>query len=252
MEQSFLLAGLRISVVTYAEVLARVRSWVENDRKRYVCVVGLHGVREALRTKQVREALHASALLVPDGMPLVWCGRALGYENTHRIYGPDLFLNVCGEAERKQWSVFLYGTTEDALAKLTLVLRKKFPRLVIAGTLAPPFRNLTDSEDEAEVHTMNTSGARVVFVGLSTPMQEVWMHKHNGKLSANVLIGVGAAFDFISGTKKQAPLWMRRTGLEWLFRLVSEPRRLWRRYAEAAGVFFSLVFPVLVRAIIKR
>lgn len=198
----------------------------------YVCVVSSHGIVMAQRDASFMKILRASGWNVTDGMPLVWAARIAGVERASRVYGPDLFLAVLDAAERMRVPVFLYGTTKETLDKLTGNLRRKYPRLVIAGVHAPPFRQETDAERRRTIGAINRSRARIVFVGLSTPKQERWMSENAGHLRANVLVGVGAAFDFTAGVVRQAPPFMRRSGTEWLYRLFQEPARLWRRYAE--------------------
>ena len=163
-------------------------------------------------------------------MPLVWLSRARGFGYVNRVYGPDLMLALCERSLSKGYRHFLYGGAPGVPEKLAENLKRRFPGLDVVGTYSPPFRPLTHEEDERVVRMINEAGPDIVWVGLSTPKQERWMAGHIGRLEAPVLIGVGAAFDFHSGVKRQAPRWMQRSGLEWLFRLLTEPRRLWRRY----------------------
>ena len=168
-------------------------------------------------------------LVTPDGMPLVWGLKLLGHRNATRVYGPDLTPIVLQMAMENQIPVGFYGGSPAVLSRLSDVVASRFPTLQIAYALSPPFRPLTTEEDEEVVTAINHSGARILFVGLNTPKQDYWMAAHRGRVQA-VMIGVGAAFDFLAGTKSQAPRWMMKVGLEWLFRLVTEPRRLWKRY----------------------
>lgn len=222
--------GLKFFSGSLEQVVDMIKQWIHQKRPRYVCVTGVHGVVESDNSRQVLQAHKDAGLVVPDGMPLVWIGKAMGHDKTERIYGPDLFLALCRRAQEETWKVFLYGCTTPVLVALSRSLRKKFPKLVIAGSYAPPFRTLTEKESKEVVNAINISGAHIVFVGLSTPKQELWMQNFSRKLHANILVGVGAAFDFIAGTKKQAPRWIQRSGFEWLFRLYQEPFRLWHRY----------------------
>jgi N-acetylglucosaminyldiphosphoundecaprenol N-acetyl-beta-D-mannosaminyltransferase len=171
-------------------------------------------------------------MVTPDGMAIVWLLRLMGHRNVQRVYGPDLMLAACERSLETGWKHFFYGGGPDVAQDLRRRLEERFPSLAIAGTYTPPFRPLTPDEDRAVIEQIRASGADIVWVGISTPKQERWMAEHVGKVGAPVLIGVGAAFDFLSGHKPQAPRWMQRSGLEWLFRLCTEPRRLWRRYAE--------------------
>jgi N-acetylglucosaminyldiphosphoundecaprenol N-acetyl-beta-D-mannosaminyltransferase len=171
---------------------------------------------------------HAS-LVTPDGMPLVWALRLLGVKNQQRVYGPDLMLAWCERAAELGLPIYLYGSTDNTLHKLQAHLQNRFPRLRIAGSHAPPFRPLTSAEEDADIQRMRESGARVVFIGLGCPKQEQWMYRNRGKFPG-VMIGVGAAFSFFSGEVSQAPRWMMKFGLEWLYRFSQEPKRLWKRY----------------------
>jgi N-acetylglucosaminyldiphosphoundecaprenol N-acetyl-beta-D-mannosaminyltransferase len=242
-------AGLSIFTGSIADTVRQMGQWIRQKKHAYICVTGAHGVVEAQRESDVMSAHTQAELVVPDGMPLVWMGKAVGYKNTQRIYGPDLLLAVCKEAQRREWKIFLYGTTKGTLQKLKEKLLAMFPRLYIVGEYAPPFRALTTAEDSMIVKTINKVAPQIIFVGLSTPKQELWMQKHVEKLKANTLIGVGAAFDFIAGTKKQAPSWVRRVGFEWLFRLAQEPKRLSKRYFVSNVMFISLILRHAVPAI---
>jgi N-acetylglucosaminyldiphosphoundecaprenol N-acetyl-beta-D-mannosaminyltransferase len=175
-------------------------------------------------------------MATPDGMPIAWMLRHLGYPGQERINGSDVMWKYCEQAAGRGESVYFYGSTETTLGLLSKKLKAAFPELRIAGTVAPPFRALSAAEDESMVDAINRSGAGIVFVGLGCPKQETWMAAHRGRIRA-VMVGVGAAFDFHAGTVKRAPLWMRRRGLEWLHRVCSEPRRLWRRYLVTNTLF---------------
>ena len=196
-----------------------------------ICVTGAHGIVEAHDSQSVYSAHKEASLVVPDGMPLVWIGRLSGRSETDRIYGPDLMLSICRQAEEMNWRVFLYGTTTNTLFKLTARLKSKFPELAIVGHLAPPFRALTQREKKDVISKINAAHPDILFIGLSTPKQEQWMHEFSKRMDPMVMIGAGAAFDFIAGTKRQAPQWIRQSGFEWAFRLSMEPTRLLKRYA---------------------
>ena len=164
-----------------------------------------------------------------------------GYNHVTRVYGPDLMLALCEYSQSRGFRHFLYGSTPEVLFCLGDNLTKRYPQLKIVGTYAPPFRLLTKKEEQDEIQTINSTEPDIVWIGLSTPKQELWMDKNITRLNAKVLIGVGAAFDFHAGLKKQAPSWMQRNGLEWFFRLLTEPRRLWRRYFINNPTFLMLV-----------
>jgi len=179
-------------------------------------------------------------------MPVVWALRVLGHR-AERVYGPDLMLAVCERSAREGWSHFFFGGASGVAEMLAAEMRRRFPALTVAGVLCPPFRALTSEEEEAMLAHLNGSGAQIVWVGLGSPKQDLWMAEHRARLEAPVLIGVGAAFDFFAGSQKQAPRWMQRSGLEWLFRLMTEPRRLWRRYLIGNPKFAAAVVMQLTR-----
>jgi N-acetylglucosaminyldiphosphoundecaprenol N-acetyl-beta-D-mannosaminyltransferase len=222
--------GVGISAIDMAQAVAEITRWVEEGEQHYVCVTGVHGVMEARRDPELRRIHNASGLTTPDGMPMVWAGHRAGARNMRRVYGPDLMLALSELAARRGWSSFFYGGGPGVPDLLAERLGARFPGLRVAGTWSPPFRPLTAEEDQAIVERINRSGADLVWVGLSTPKQERWMAAHAGRLEAKALLGVGAAFDIHAGLLPQAPSWMQRLGLEWLYRLGREPKRLWRRY----------------------
>jgi N-acetylglucosaminyldiphosphoundecaprenol N-acetyl-beta-D-mannosaminyltransferase len=221
-----------------SDVTKVIAGWIRNNGQKYICVTGVHGLTASMQNQNVYQAHKNASLIVPDGMPLVWLSKLNGQKQTERIYGPDLMKSICQKAAEKGWRIFLYGTTEKTLIRLRNNLEKEFPGLEIAGLYSPPFKKLTGSELNQIVERINKVRPKIVFIGLSTPKQELFMHEVRPFLKAPVLIGVGAAFDFLSGTKKQAPLWMRKAGLEWFFRLVSEPGRLGKRYLINNTLFF--------------
>ena len=229
--------GVGVSAVSMDSAVAEIGRWLTDDEHRYVCVTGVHGVMECQRDPELREIHNRSGLTTPDGMPLVWCAHRAGVAEVTRVYGPDLMLALLDQARDEGWSSFFYGGGPGTAQQLVSRLRLRFPGLPVAGIHEPPFRPLTDEEDQQVIDLINASGARLVWVGLSTPKQERWMAAHVGRLDANALLGVGAAFDIHAGTLRQAPEWMQRSGLEWLFRLGMEPRRLWRRYLRNNPLF---------------
>ena len=185
---------------------------------------------ESQRDPLVRNVHNRSGLTAPDGMPLVWAGRAAGARHMDRVYGPDLMLAACERAAARGYSSFFYGGRPGVAERLAARLVGAFPGLKVAGTYAPPFRELSAREDENVVQLISATQPDLVWVGLGTPKQELWMAAHAQRIDAAVLIGVGAAFDIHAGLTRQAPHWIQRSGLEWAFRLAQEPRRLWRRY----------------------
>jgi N-acetylglucosaminyldiphosphoundecaprenol N-acetyl-beta-D-mannosaminyltransferase len=185
---------------------------------------------ESHRDEEIRRIHNSAGLVTPDGMPLVWLSRWMGFPHVRRVYGPDLMLALCAQSASTGYRHFFYGGAAGVPEKLVTRLQSRFPGLAAVGAYSPPFRALTPAEDTAIVNAINTARPDIVWVGMSTPKQERWMAEHVGRLRASVLIGIGAAFDFHAGLKRQAPCWMQKSGLEWSFRLMSEPRRLWRRY----------------------
>ena len=221
--------GMRVNGASYPDAARRVLRWARSCESRYVCVATVNNVMESYDSPEFRAIMNSADLVTPDGMPLVWGLRLLGIRGATRVYGPDLTPVILEAAERENVPVGFYGASPEVLEKLLTAVRRRFPALHVAYALAPPFRPLTAGEDEGIIRAINQSGARILFVGLSTPKQERWMSAHRGRVQA-AMLGVGAAFDFLAGVKPQAPGWMQRAGLEWLFRLITEPRRLWRRY----------------------
>jgi N-acetylglucosaminyldiphosphoundecaprenol N-acetyl-beta-D-mannosaminyltransferase len=232
--------GVSVSSVTMADAVARIAGWIDEGRRAYVCVTGVHGVMECRRDDALR-AIHARAdMVAPDGMPLVWFLRLSGDRRIQRVYGPDLMRAFTAMSVPRGYRHFYYGGGPGVADRLAEALRRAHPGLQVAGTLCPPFRPPTPDEDRAEIAAINAARPDIVWIGLSTPKQERWMHTHLDRIDASVMIGVGAAFDFLAGTKSQAPPWFGRHGLEWLFRLCTEPRRLWRRYAYIVPGFLFL------------
>jgi N-acetylglucosaminyldiphosphoundecaprenol N-acetyl-beta-D-mannosaminyltransferase len=222
--------GVGVSALHLSLAADTIEGWVRDDRREYVCVTGVHGIIESRRDPTVRAIHNAAGLVTPDGMPLVWLLRLNGHRDAGRVYGPDLMLLLLERSVAKGFTHFLYGATETTLSQLQATLTTRFPGLRVVGALAPPFRALTPAEDKEVVAAINRANPDIVWIGVSTPKQEVWMAEHRPRLDARVLLGVGAAFDFHAGRRRQAPSWMQRSGLEWLFRLCQEPRRLGRRY----------------------
>lgn len=222
--------GVGVSAIDMEAAVATITRWIEAGEPHYVCVTGVHGVMESQRDPELLEIHNESGLTTPDGMPLVWCAHWAGARHVSRVYGPDLMLELCARATERGWRSFFYGGAEGVPEHLAARLSTRFPGLPVAGTYSPPFRPLTAAEDEAVVRRINAAEPDIVWVGLSTPKQERWVARHRAALAAPVLIGVGAAFDIHAGLLPQAPPWMQRSGLEWLYRVYCEPRRLWRRY----------------------
>jgi N-acetylglucosaminyldiphosphoundecaprenol N-acetyl-beta-D-mannosaminyltransferase len=243
--------GVGISAINMEMALSEVARWIDTQEHHYVCVTGVHGVMESQRDPALKRIHNESGLTTPDGVPMVWAAHWAGAEQVSRVYGPELMLSVCDQAARHNWSSFFYGGKEGVPELLTERLVTRFPGLRIAGSYSPPFRPLTEDEDRGVVETINASGADIVWIGLSTPKQEHWMAEHREKLTASVLVGVGAAFDMNAGLLPQAPPYVQRLGFEWAFRLMKEPRRLWKRYLRNNPAFLARIMvrrPFLIGA----
>jgi N-acetylglucosaminyldiphosphoundecaprenol N-acetyl-beta-D-mannosaminyltransferase len=231
--------GTRVDATSYPDATDRVVRWAGGRESRYVCVCAVNNVIEAYDDPAYREVMRGADLVTPDGMPLVWGLRLLGVPGATRVYGPELTPAICERAAELGIPVGFYGGTPEALTALTATARRRWPELRVAYAHSPPFRPLTSEEEERTVQEIETSGARILFVGIGAPRQERWMAEHKGRVNA-VMLGVGAAFDFLAGSKRQAPRLVQTLGLEWLFRLVNEPRRLWRRYLYRNPRFVAL------------
>jgi len=242
-QNTFHVLGVRVDAIQIPDAIAHMEEWIrERGRCHYIAVSGMHGITEGHRHDSFKRILNSADLVVPDGMPIVWLGRLRGFPVRRRVYGPELMATFCETTASKGYRHFFFGGTPGLPEKLSDSLRCRIPALQIAGTFSPPFGHVTAEEDEATIAMINATNPDVVWVGLSEIKQDTWMYNHRGKLNAPVLVGIGAAFDFLAGTKRQAPEWMRENGLEWLFRLLQEPRRLWRRYLVYGAEFLVLVF----------
>jgi len=233
--------GVGIDAVDYDAAVQRVVDAASERRPLGVSALAVHGVMTGVADPEHRYRLNHLELVVPDGQPVRWALRLLhGRRLPERVYGPNLTLALCQRLAERGLPVYFYGSREEVLARLTANLSRQFPGLVIAGTRPSRFRCLTPAERDETVATICQSGAAVTFVGLGCPRQEVWAYEFRQALGMPV-IAVGAAFDFHAGTLAQAPEWMQRRGLEWLYRLAREPRRLWRRYLLLNPAYLSLL-----------
>ena len=223
------LLGINLTETSCPQATKKIKDWSGERRGRYVCMANTHMVMEAHDSSDFRRAVNSADMVTPDGMPLVWLMRLKGNKNQQRVYGPTLMLHVLEAAALESVPVGFYGGDAKTLNMLTFNLRGRFPDLDITYSYSPPFRDLTSDELAAVTADINRSGAHILFVGLGCPKQELWMAERRGKINA-VMLGVGAAFDFHAGAKPQAPVWMQTLGLEWLFRMATEPQRLWKRY----------------------
>jgi N-acetylglucosaminyldiphosphoundecaprenol N-acetyl-beta-D-mannosaminyltransferase len=231
--------GVGVSALNLDLAVAAVAQAIEQETKGYVCVTGVHGVSEAQHDFAFRAILNQAFLNTPDGMPMVWMGRWQGFGAMARVYGPDLMLRVCEFGKAQGWTHFLYGGAPGVADELKRRLEQRFPAIQIVGTYTPPFRPLNTQEEQELTEAVRAAKPDVLWVGLSTPKQEKFMAQYWQKLDATLFFGVGAAFDFHAGRVRQAPIWMQRSGLEWLFRLACDPGRLWKRYLKNNPLFIG-------------
>jgi N-acetylglucosaminyldiphosphoundecaprenol N-acetyl-beta-D-mannosaminyltransferase len=233
--------GVPMSAGTMNDALNEVTRWVTEGDPSFGIFRDVHGIMESQRRPEVLDAHLRAGLVACDGTPLVWASRWAGVKTAERVYGPDFVLAMCGRAEAMGLKSFFYGGKPGVAEQLAFRLREQFPKLLVAGAYSPPFRPLTTDEDADVVEMIDKSGADLVWVGMSTPKQELWMADHVGRLRAPALLGVGAAFDFLTGEVRQAPRWIHRTGLEWAFRMAMEPGRLGRRYLKNNPAFIRAI-----------
>ncbi len=219
------------------DAISILSTWIKNKEARYVCAADVHSIMRAQHDPVHRDALQHADMVTPDGRPLVWVGKLRGEKAMDRVSGPDLLPELCKESVKQGWKHYFYGGAEGIAEKLASELQEKFPDIQIVGWDCPPFRKLSQSEQYEALEKIRQSGAQIVWVGLGCPKQEIWMRNNIQKLDHQLLIGIGAAFDFHTGRIKRAPLWMQHYGLEWAHRLASEPKRLWKRYFIMAPKF---------------
>lgn len=236
----FNLLGVQISLLTMPDAIRQVEELIRNRVSDYICVSNVHTVMMGTDDERYKRITNEAALAFPDGMPLSVAGRLLGHQGIERVSGPDFMLEFMEETAQKGYRHFFYGGAEGTPKLLAEVLQARFPGLQVCGAYSPPFRPLTAEEDEQMVKMINDANPDIVWVGLGAPKQEIWMAEHKGRVHA-ITIGVGAAFDFHTGKVERAPKWAQKIGMEWAHRLISEPKRLWRRYL-ATNPRFMMMF----------
>lgn len=222
--------GIGISAINMEEAVEFSDCLIRENRRGYICVTGVHGVIEAQSDPDFRTILNSSFLTTPDGMPTVWVGRLQGFSRMRRVYGPDYMMELCAISVAKGYKHFLYGGKPGVAEHLGCVLTTKFPGLQVVGTFTPPFRPLTPMEEDGFIAQVKEANPDIIWVGLSTPKQERFMARYLDRLEVKLMVGVGAAFDIHTGEIRDAPKWMKRSGIQWVHRLIQEPRRLWKRY----------------------
>jgi N-acetylglucosaminyldiphosphoundecaprenol N-acetyl-beta-D-mannosaminyltransferase len=240
MHKRFNILGVGVSVINMPFAVDAIDEWISRQESNYITVADVNSIMVGQIDPGFIRIHNNAGMVTPDGMPLVWLGRLGGHSQMTRVCGPDLMLEVFKTSVAKGYRHYFYGGNEGVPELLKIRLEEKFPGIKVVGTYSPPFRALTDEEDENIVKTINAAKPDIVWVGIGAPKQERWMANHVDRLEASVLIGVGAAFDFNSNSKKRAPIWMQNRGLEWLFRLLTEPRRLWKRYLRNNPLFVFL------------
>lgn len=249
---SFEVAGSRIDAVTLPRTLEVLESWIRERRREYVVLLGAHGLVEMQSDPELRRIDNAAGLVTPDGMPNAWLGRWKGFRETEKVYAPDVMLGAFDHGRSRGWRHYFYGGAPGVPERLAARMSERFPGLQVAGTCSPPFRPQGEEEVAATAAEIDASGADLVWVGLGCPKQDYWMARFRPLLAAPVLLGVGAGFDFLSGNKPLAPGWVQRSGFEWLYRLASEPRRLWPRYSRVIPRFTVIFARELLRGRMAR
>jgi N-acetylglucosaminyldiphosphoundecaprenol N-acetyl-beta-D-mannosaminyltransferase len=224
--------GVGVNTVPAEQAMGTIGGWIDARERRYVCFTSVVGIMEATRDPDYMRIQNSSGLSLPDGMPLVWAGHYAGAAEMERVRGPDFMLSLCERAAERGWSCFFYGAAPGTAEVLAENLRAKYPALEVAGTHSPPFRPLTAAEEDEVAEMINASGADIVWVGISTPKQERFMDRMRERVEAPVMLGVGAAFDVHAGLVREAPRWWMKTGLEWLYWVLMQPRRRARQFAK--------------------
>ena len=242
--------GVQVSTISMRDAVSTIEGWIERGERHYVCICTVHTVMECQRDPDLMAAVNGAGMRTPDGMPLVWLSRRAGHREVTRVYGPDLMLELCARSGATGHRHYFYGGGPGVAVELVSRLSTQFPDLNVAGMHTPPMLPIGALESQETIDEINASGADVVWVGLGNPKQEWWVVNHRTLLNAPVLIAVGAAFDFHSGRVRQAPKWMQRSGMEWLFRLSQDPRRLWRRYLIGNAQFLLAISKPVLRAMI--
>lgn len=247
MAEWFDILGVKIAVTNLQSACQSIEQWINEQGQTYVCIAPVSTIVDCQKDTEYRKIINSAAMTTPDGMPLVWIGKLCGKKFLQRTYGPDLMFAFCDLSRKKGYRHYFYGGDPQTNQRLIERLQNQFPGIRIVGNFSPSFIEVGELEREDTLARINEADPDILWVGLGSPKQDYWMHLHRDKLKVPVMVGVGAAFDFIAGTKPQAPAWMRRSGLEWLFRLCCEPRRLWKRYLIGNAKFICYLVRDMLR-----
>lgn len=239
--------GVRVSAVNMGLAITIADEWLCGNCPGYICVTGVHGVMEAQRDLSLRDILNQGMMNLPDGMPMSWVGRLQGFADMDRVFGPDFMKEFCRLSQHRSYRHFLYGGEPGVAERLKEMLEAQFPGLQIVGTFTPPFRPLAPEEEDELLEQVHSSQPHIMWVGLSTPKQERFMARYVDRLQVPLLVGVGAAFDYHTGRIRDCSPWIKRAGLQWLHRLLQDPRRLWRRYLRNNPVFIAKILLQFLR-----
>lgn len=223
--------GVEINITNMPQVTATIHDWIVRRDPHYVCVTPAHSIMDCHYNPSLLTVFNQSGLTTPDGMSVVWTLRLMGHQDVERVYGPDLMLALCKTSIEHGYHHYFYGGAQGVVEELSGRLNTIYPGLQVAGNYTPPFGEISPEEEQHIIEHIQAASPDILWVGLSSPRQEIWMAEHVNKLDVPVLIGVGAAFDFLSGRKPQAPKWIQRSGFEWLYRFIREPTRMWPRYS---------------------
>ncbi len=247
------ICGVKIHQVRLNETINQIEYFIEKNNKQQVCVTNVYSVVLMQKDEEFKKANNSSGLVVADGMPLVWVSKLFSEPLPERIAGFDLFYGFCKVASEKGYKFFFLGSTNEVLGKICDNIKREFPNLQIVGTYSPPYKNkFSDLENSEMINRINEVKPDILWVGMTAPKQEKWIYENLDRLNVKVAIGVGAVFDFITGKVKRAPKWMQRCGLEWLWRLLMEPKRLWKRYLIGNTIFLWLVFKELAKKFLSK
>lgn len=244
---TIILFGQKFVSTNLQSIIKLFNDYIGEKRPHMVCICNVHTTMMVYENKDSHQYIKKASISTMDGQPLVWLSRLLGFKESERVAGPDLMQEICSLSPEKGYRHFFYGGAEGIPEGLKTIFEETYPGINIVGTFSPPFRPLTHEEDEKVVKLINDSKPDFLWVSLGAPKQEQWIADHLDRIHAPVQVGVGAAFDFFTGNVLRAPVWMQRAGLEWLFRLLKEPRRLWKRYFIYNTMFLVCLIPEILR-----